>query len=448
MARTVRDPKIETRSARSRLAPRREPYWSKLGAGRHVGYRRLGREGGTWIARAYDPDTRKRAFRALGTADDVLDADAIEVLTFAQAQERARAWFPSAFQPNDDTEDSLGVVTVGDAVRSYLDWLDVHRKPTTAREARIAAQAHILPTLGAVRLDRLTSRKLAMWHAAVAVAPIRVRTAKTADAASRPIDDHPDARRARKSTANRVRTILFSALNRALEERHVSSDEAWRKVKPFEGADAARVEWLPVDQAIRLLNGCSPDFRKLVRGALFTGCRYGELTALEVRDFDVAAEAVHVRESKSGKPRHVPLDAEGLQFFRAVTAGRPPRERLFLRSDGKAWGRSWQVRPIAEACAAAGMDPPVSFHVLRHTYASLRVMNGMPLPAVAATLGHTSTRMVERHYGHLAPGWVRDQVRATALGIGSGDEAGQVRTLRLARSSSSNSSARPRKVAG
>ncbi len=54
-------------------------------------------------------------------------------------------------------------------------------------------------------------------------------------------------------------------------------------------------------------------------------------------------------------------------------------------------------------------------------------MAGMPLPAV---LGHTSTRMVELHYGHFAPGWVRDQMRATALGTGSGEQAERV-TARL-----------------
>ena len=72
VARTVRDQKLDTRSARLKLLARREPYWAKLGPGRHVGYRRLGREGGTWIARAYDPETRKRTYRALGAADDAL----------------------------------------------------------------------------------------------------------------------------------------------------------------------------------------------------------------------------------------------------------------------------------------------------------------------------------------------------------------------------------------
>jgi hypothetical protein len=57
-------------------------------------------------------------------------------------------------------------------------------------------------------------------------------------------------------------------------------------------------------------------------------------------------------------------------------------------------------------------------------------MAGMPLPALAAVLGHTTTRMVEQHYGHFAPGWVRDHVRATPLGIGAGEETEKVAALR------------------
>src|SRR3954454_21573420 len=46
---------------------------------------------------------------------------------------------------------------------------------------------------------------------------------------------------------------------------------------------------------------------------------------------------------------------------------------------------------------------------------------GAPLTVVAQALGHADTRMVEKHYGHLAPSYVRDVIRATALGIGAGE---------------------------
>src|ERR1700745_2617442 len=91
MARTVRNPKIDTRSARSRLAERREPYWTVLSAGCALGYRR-GAKGGTWIGRFRD-DGNHQHYSPLGAADDARDREGITVFSFAQAQERARAWF-------------------------------------------------------------------------------------------------------------------------------------------------------------------------------------------------------------------------------------------------------------------------------------------------------------------------------------------------------------------
>jgi integrase len=63
------------------------------------------------------------------------------------------------------------------------------------------------------------------------------------------------------------------------------------------------------------------------------------------------------------------------------------------------------------ACQVAQISPTVSFHVLRHTYASLYLMGGGSLPALAAQLGHADTRMTIRHYGHLADSWRAEEAR-------------------------------------
>jgi integrase len=169
-----------------------------------------------------------------------------------------------------------------------------------------------------------------------------------------------------------------------------------------------------------------------VRAALESGCRYGELVRLRVRDFHPDAPSLQVVDAKSGRPRHVPLDRQAAAFFAAVCAGRPGGEAMLLRDDGRPWGSSHQQRPLAAACRAARVDPPVTFHGLRHTWASQRIMRGLPVMVAAQVLGHSDTRMVERHYGHLAPSYVRDVVRATALGIGAGagEEAQKVAVLR------------------
>jgi integrase len=204
-------------------------------------------------------------------------------------------------------------------------------------------------------------------------------------------------------------------------------------VKPFPSADAARLRYLSRDECSRLLNACEPSFRKLVRAALLTGCRYGELARLEAGDLDRDAAMLHVRTSKSGRPRHVPLDDEALAFLRTAAAGLGQSDLLFRQASGRPWGVSEQRRPLLEAGRAARMTE-VNFHALRHTWASHRIMAGAPLLVVAQVLGHADTRMVERHYGHLSPGYVHEVVRRTALGIGAGEDEkiatlGQLRSV-------------------
>jgi integrase len=69
---------------------------------------------------------------------------------------------------------------------------------------------------------------------------------------------------------------------------------------------------------------------------------------------------------------------------------------------------------MREACAHARITPSASFHALRHTWASLAAMNGVPLMVVATNLGHADTRMVEKHYGHLAPTCITEAIHAGA----------------------------------
>ena len=128
------------------------------------------------------------------------------------------------------------------------------------------------------------------------------------------------------------------------------------------------------------------------------------------------------------KPRHVILAEEGQTFFETMTAGRPDDAPIFQRENGGRWGKSHQARPLREACKRARIKP-ASFHVLRHTYASLLVMNGATLQVVASNLGHSDTRMVEKHYVHLQPSYVADMIRAATPNLGIADE-GNIKALR------------------
>ncbi len=419
MARTVRDARLETRTARAALKSSGKPYYRSIDQGLHLGYRK-GQTGGKWVMRRY-VGGQSYAVETIGVADDAIDADGAAVLSFAQAQAEARNRFVEVKRLAAGMPAQGGAYTVGDAVSEYLGWLEQNRK--SARDARWRAEALILPQLGPLPCSELTTHRLREWRDGLAAAPPRLRTKKGQKQRHRVTvaEDTDESARRRKATANRTLTVLKAALNHAWRERKIPSDEAWRPVKAFAEADAARARYLTLADCTRLINASDPQFRKLVQAGLQTGCRFGELAALTVADFNQDSGTLHVRASKSGKGRHVVLTEEGVALFRSLAAGRSPRDRLLTKDDGGRWLKSHQTRPMKDTCARAKIEPAASFHVLRHTYASLTIMAGCPLMVVARNLGHADTRMVEKHYGHLAPSFVADAIRAAAPRFGTAE---------------------------
>lgn len=407
MPRRIRDPKLETPTAREKLPLSGKPYYGRpLAEGLHLGYRK-NRSGGKWVVRRY-LGAEKYAVETIASADDRQDADGETILTFFDAQDRARVLAAKARGPAGPT----GPYTVGDALDAYLARLeDEGSKSLLDAKSRIAT--HIRPALGATPLVDLDDTKLRGWAKAMADRPRHVRGKR--DQPSRALAEAAteDERRRRKASANRVLTIVKAALNQAYRDGKVESDRAWRSAKPFREVGSARVRYFTMAEVGRLLNAAQGEFRALIRAALYTGARYGELCSVRAGDLNADSGTLYVGKSKSGKARHVVLTEEGQRFFSALAAGRSSDALLLCKADGSAWGPSHQLRPMAEAMKGARITGG-SFHILRHTAASHNVMNGVPIGVVAANLGHADTRMTERHYAHLAPSYVAEQLRKFA----------------------------------
>ena len=419
MPRKVRDSNLETRTARHRLAVAHKPYFRLIEPGLHLGYRKLSSGPGTWTVRRYSGAGKytvknlTAADGALIVADDYSDTNGKSVLNFGQAQERAKAQRPG------ESERS-GPFTVADALDDYI--AEKESAGTTATDARWRDGAFIRPALGTVQVDRLTTKRIRAWLSDLAKQAPRLRTKAGEKQQHKKLAGDDDSRRRRQASANRTLTVLKAALNRAWREGDAGSDSAWRRVKPFEGVDTARIRYLSVAEAKRLLNACQPDFRMIVNAALQTGARYGQLASLQARDFNPDSNTVTMRSSKGrGKERvyNVALSDEGARFFEQVTAGLTGSDLIFKKDDGAAWGKSHQKRLMSDACKIAKIKPPIGIHGLRHTWASLSIMNGTPLLVVAKNLGHADTRMCERFYGHLSPSYVADAIRAGAPRFGA-----------------------------
>jgi len=347
------------------------------------------------VARLY-LGSGKYAETRLGTADNIADADEVEVLDWARAQREAHGWFVRRQREEEGLHpDTNRKWTVADAVNEYLEWYKIHRK--SYMDTKQYAEAHISPALGHIEITKLRTAQIEKWRDGIASSAPRRRTKPGASQNYGPAPSDEESSRSRKVTANRVLTILKAALNRWAKRHKLTDRTASTDAERLAAVDAARQRFLERDEAIRLINACDPVFRPLVEAALLTGARYGELVALKVDDFKNGK--LYIAISKSGKPRHVRLTDEGRGFFETLVAGREPTETLFLKN-GKPWGKSHQNEFMRQACINAKIEP-LGFHQIRHSYASMAVMSGLPLLILAENLGHTDTRMVETHYSHL-----------------------------------------------
>jgi len=393
LARPVRDSKLENRTARLALELRRNPYWKMCDEGLHVGYRRVKAGNGSWVARRMDDGRYVES--GLGPADDYADADGATVFTFFQAQDKARQWHrQEKLRANGLPDERRGPYTVADAMRDYAE--DYGRLGgKDADSLKSTTDVHILPALGKIEVCKLSTDKIRRWHHDLANAARIVRTKDGAtERARKDFDrDDTDAVRRRRATANRILSALRAALNFAYHEGKAPADDAWRRVKPFKGVDQPRIRFLSADECVRLLNACPPDARDLVRGALVTGCRFGELCRLRGGDANLQAGTIFIRESKSGKPRHVPLTDEGVELFRRLTIGRDRQELVFQRDALERQPR--QERAPSNRKAPAEMTPELVAAV------RARRMDGLPVAEIAAEFGMTR-RTVSNYTSDLA----------------------------------------------
>jgi len=391
MAGRVKTSDLETREARKKLRVRGKPYFKNLGNDVHLGYRKGKRER-QWVLRLY-LGNKKYKVETIAEADDTEG----EGITYWQAVEKATG---KAAEP--EAPKRGGIYKVSDAIRDYLVTLEGR---ASENDTRLRLRAYVPDDLADKAVSKLTAETLRNWHRKLAMKPKRVR------GGTREVDlSDGDVARARKVSANRILGLLKAALNHAFANDKVASDAAWRKVKPFKSVNRSRARYLTIAECRRLINAAQGDFRTLVRAALESGARYQELARLRVRDFNADSGTLEIRLSKSGSSRHIELTPEGQQFFTDLVAGRQGDELML----GRKWKPSDQERPMRAACVRAKIDPPVGIHALRHTWASHAVMGGMPLPVVAHNLGHVDSRMVEKHYGHLASSYVKATVRKHA----------------------------------
>lgn len=107
---------------------------------------------------------------------------------------------------------------------------------------------------------------------------------------------------------------------------------------------------------------------------LHTGLRKSELFSLSRRDVDLENHSLHVRKTKSGKPRTVPMSPEVESLLR-----QPLQDPIFRAFE--------PTKPLQAFCRAADL-PYIGWHGLRHTFATILLDAGTSIRTVSDILGH------------------------------------------------------------
>ena len=369
---------METRSSRLKFPVMTKPVFVKIGVGIGLGYRRNA-TAGSWVVRLADG---KGGYRTdtIAAADDFAEADEKEVLTFWQAQDRARDIARSGQHGTTVANDRT---TIAQSLDQYERDLGI-RGGDAGNVARVRAR---LPDgLAKKNVALITARDLRAWRDKLA-------------------DDLAPA------AVNRTANVLRAALNLAADhDERIASRRAWETgLASIHDAEESRNVILSeaiIRTVIAKAGEQSPDFELLTETLAVTGARVSQAARLEVQDLqdnriDPRLMMPSSRKGRGQKKiirRPVPITASLAAKLGRIVEDKAPTAPLLTKPSGESWKKSDHSRLFARAARAAGLDPDeVTIYALRHSSIVRQLLAGVPVRVVAVN-HDTSATMIERTY--------------------------------------------------
>lgn len=226
-----------------------------------------------------------------------------------------------------------------------------------------------------------------------------------------------EARGCSRATVRQVLGLLQAMLTLAWKHHWLA--EQPRIDRPKQSDDQERNYIRTWEQVQAFLRAAEeedyPGLAALYATAIYTGLRVGELAALRWSDIRDDWRVITVRRSwntktKSGKVRHVPLQAALVARLKAWKLESPHGDLVFPNRTGKMHAKAARPfnRIFKRCCARVGLRD-LRFHDLRHTFASHWVMNGGDIFRLQKAMGHATIVMTNK-YSHLAPEAVDDDI--------------------------------------
>jgi integrase len=236
--------------------------------------------------------------------------------------------------------------------------------------------------------------------------------------------DAKEAQDVSPKTVNAFREILCRFLNWALRERGVKFNDTGlqnpvamiqRRKEPDH-----EIVFLTDEQAVRLLEGLvDPELRAMVSVILFAGLRRGEVVWLRTDDVDLINRLIRVRakeigedrwQPKTGRGRNVPISD---RLVAELALYRRPTDAAwyFPSPHGCRWDEDNWSKRLSRAVKRLGID--VGALVCRHTFGTTLAKRDVSLLKISKLMGN-SPEIVRKHYAHVMPEELRDEVELAA----------------------------------
>lgn len=303
--------------------------------------------------------------------------------------------------------------TLAQHLAVWIETIKMQRKPKTYRSYEQLMRLHVVPTLGKVRLASLTPQQVQQLYARKLEAGLS------------------------QTTVQHIHAVLHAALDNALRQGLVQ-----RNVADLVDAPAMRHREMlvfNVEQAKTLLAAAAGTrLEALYVLALTTGMREGELLALRWRDVDLDAGHIlvqHTLQQIPGRPPEI-TSAKTRQSRRKIaltsTAIEALRRHRALQVEeqlrvGPAWS-DWDLvfcntvgnpldggkvlyRGLRPLLKQAWL-PAIRFHDLRHTAATLMLLQGVHPKIVSEMLGHANISITLQRYSHVLPDMQKEATMA------------------------------------
>jgi integrase len=197
------------------------------------------------------------------------------------------------------------------------------------------------------------------------------------------------------STVNRELALLKRMLNRAIDWDLYLGSNPVRKVKFFQKINMGFRTLTPKEEN-RFLASATPYIRDIAVFALNTGLRIGEILSLTWKSVDLENNLLSVFAHKTNKIRTVPINTDARRVLEYWALGRKGEFVFYNHETGKPFVDL--KAGFALACRKSGIEG-VTWHTLRHTFASRLVTRGVDIVTVQQLLGH-STVTVSMRYTH------------------------------------------------